>query len=401
MKNVIISIFLLGFCSSAMSNVAEAEASTPPRFTLSDIEKDFTYIDIERAMGRLEAPYYTHQPEKKLDGFTVGEYPNKKSIEALVKAVSNGEHPAYDSLLIAHKNTLLFESYFAFGRVDLPHYQASASKTYTALAVGRAIQLGYLTMDDLHKPIVSFFPEIDTNGLAKGVEKITLDHTLSMRSGLRIADGLEEQWEKTPELIAGKNLALAYFKHTEAVTADSQIYHYQSTDPRLTMLVLDAAVPVSAEDFIQTEVLNKLGINQYHWEQHQSGLPRSAYGTSMTSRDMLKWGSLLMQNGKWKGEQLISPEFMQRATGSVAIPTDDKWDYTGYQYGYFTWGKTLRVEDMHYKAHMAWGGGTQMVIAIPEAELVVVVTARARAGGFDTMDLVEQKILPSFSLTSS
>ena len=197
--------------------------------------------------------------------------------------------------------------------------------------------------------------------------------------------------EKTPELIAGQNLALTYFKHTEAVTiSDSQIYHYQSTDPRLSMLVLDAVVPGTAEAFIQKEVLNKLRINQYHWEQHQSGLPRSAYGTSMTSRDMLKWGSLLMQNGKWKGEQLISPEFMKRATGSVAIPTDDEWDYTGYQYGYFTWGKTLRVKDMHYKAHMAWGGGTQMVIAIPDAELVVVVTARARSGGFDTMDLVEE-----------
>ena len=51
-------------------------------------------------------------------------------------------------------------------------------------------------MDDLHKPIVSFFPEIDTNGLAMGVERITLDHTLSMRSGLRIAGGLEEQWKR-------------------------------------------------------------------------------------------------------------------------------------------------------------------------------------------------------------
>ena len=81
MKNAIISVFLLGFCSSAMSNVAEAEASTPPRFTLSDIEKDFSYIDIERAMGRLEAPYYTHQPEKKLDGFTVGNIPIKRALK--------------------------------------------------------------------------------------------------------------------------------------------------------------------------------------------------------------------------------------------------------------------------------------------------------------------------------
>ena len=249
MKNAIISIFLLGFCSSAMSNVAEAEASTPPRFTLSDIEKGFSYIDIERAMGRLEAPYYTHQPEKKLDGFTVGEYPNKKSIEALVKAVSNGEYPAYDSLLIAHKNTLLFESYFAFGRIDLPHYQASASKTYTALAVGRAIQLGYLTMDTCINPSCHFFLRLIPMDLRRS------ENHIGSHSQYALWFILQRVWksngEKTPELIAGQNLALAYFKHTEAVTADSQIYHYQSTDPRLTMLVLDALVPVSVEAFIK------------------------------------------------------------------------------------------------------------------------------------------------------
>ena len=58
--------------------------------------------------------------------------------------------------------------------------------------------------------------------------------------------------------------------------------------------------------------------------------------------------------------------------------------------------KRCVLSDMHYKAHMAWGGGTQMVIAIPDAELVVVVTARARAGGFDTMDLVEEDITEFF-----
>ena len=61
-----------------MSNVARLSVNATS-IHLIDVEKDFTYIDIERA-GELEAPYYTHQPEK-LDGFTVGEYPNKRALK--------------------------------------------------------------------------------------------------------------------------------------------------------------------------------------------------------------------------------------------------------------------------------------------------------------------------------
>ena len=154
-------------------------------------------------------------------------------------------------------------------------------------------------------------------------------------------------------------------------------------------------MPGSAQEFIEAELINKLGIKRYLWEQNVSGVPEAAFGTSMTSRDMLKWASLVKDKGVWQGEQLISAEFIAQATSSVAIPTDDEWDYTGYRYGYYFWGKTLRVGDQEFNAKLAWGGGTQMAIAIPAAELVIIITARARAAGFQTMDLIEQKILPA------
>ena len=70
-----------------------------------------------------------------------------------VKGKSTG---TIDSLLIWSRGKLLFESYYRRSRANYPHYQMSITKSYTALALGRAIQLGYLKMEDLDKPAIGF-----------------------------------------------------------------------------------------------------------------------------------------------------------------------------------------------------------------------------------------------------
>ncbi len=48
-------------------------------------------------------------------------------------------HGKYDSLLIYDLGKLLIESYFRRGRIKMPHGEASATKTYTGLVLGRAL----------------------------------------------------------------------------------------------------------------------------------------------------------------------------------------------------------------------------------------------------------------------
>lgn len=392
MKKQLLSIMSALF----ISGHAQAAWDKAPEFELSELKGSFNYQNIERVMEKSGTPFFDPTPDKRDDGLAVGTLPDKTKIMALAKEIADGKHAAYDSILIAHQDNLVFESYFNYGRINLPHYQASASKGYTAFAVGRAIQMGHLKMADLHKPVLTFLKGIDQDNLAEGAEKITLHHTLSMRSGLRISREKQDELVKIPELVEGQKLAQAYLTHSTPVTDESQIYHYQAIDTRITMLVLDAVLPGTAKEFIKTELLDKLGINRYYWEDNVSGAPESAFGTSMTSRDMLKWGLLLKNKGKWQGEQLISGSYLEEATGSVAIPTDDEWDYTGFRYGYYFWGKTLEVDGKKYNANMAWGGGTQMFIAVDDLDLVIAITARARSAGFQTLDMLEERVLPLF-----
>ena len=232
--------------------------------------------------------------------------------------------------------------------------------------------------------MLEFLTEVDREDLSAGTERVTLHKTLSMRSGVRISTEKQRELLGSPELLQGQKLAQAYFTHSQPVTEASQTYHYQSVDPRITMLVLDAVLPGTAKDFIRYELLDKLGITHYFWQDNLSGVPESAHSTSMTSRDMIKWGLLLKQNGNWHGEQLISEAFLTRATGSIAQPYDEDYDFGKFTYGYYFWRTKLAVDGIEHDAKLAWGGGGQYVIVLDELDLVIAVTAHGR--GIDDQD---------------
>ena len=391
-----LTLVSLGFL---IGSITQAVADKAPEIDFADVGGSIQ--SFERPVPELTSAFYDPKPDDREDGLAAGELSDSAEIIELAKEIEAGEHDPYDSLLIAHDDELVFESYYSRGRVNLPHYQASATKAYTSLAVGRAIQLGYLSLQDLHKPVVEFLTEVDRENLITGLEKVTLHRTLSMRSGLRISAEKQRELLDKPEQLKGQKLAQIYFTHSRPVTEASQTYHYQSIDARITMLVLDAVVPGTAKDFIKSELLDKLAITDYFWQDNVSGVPESAHSASMTSRDMIKWGMLLKQKGKWQGEQLISEAFLTQATGSVAEPYDEEYDFGKFRYGYYFWGTNFNVGEREYDAKLAWGGGGQYVIVLDELDLVIAITAHGRGVDDKTLEMVENRLLPTFANSES
>jgi len=312
----------------------------------------------------------------------------------LAKKVANGEYGHYDSLLVSHKDQLVFESYYLRGRVNLAHGQASATKAYTSLALGRAIQLGYLTMADLDKPLIGFFDGLDEASLVKGAEKITLHKALTMHGGLSVSDDKWQELKQNPNTIQGQRLVQALLEHSKPISAESQSYLYGNFNPILVMAVIDAVAPGTAQDFIKNEILDKLGITNYNWQNHISGLPQAGWLVSMTSRDMLKLGNLVLNKGKWNGQQLIAKDYLAKATSGLVKPTED-WMPDTYRYGYFWYQTPLTGGGETYNATFAWGGGGQRVIVIEELDLTIVVTGHDREDN-TIMAQISKNVLPAF-----
>ncbi len=386
---VLVSAALFGcFTQLALAGGMENNQQAPE---VTETEAKLPFWDLPF----LEKAFISSSPEPKNDAIPVGELGGEKAmVIKLAKEIADKKHGNYDSLLIAQKDRLLFESYFLRGRINLAHGQASAVKAYTSLALGRAIQMGYLTMADLNKPITSFLKDLDTAKLAKGAEKITLHKALTMHGGLNVDSDKWKEIEKNPAVLKGQGLVQNLLEQTAPITEESQTYKYGNHNPMLVMTVIDAVVPGTAKDFIKKEILDKLGITNYSWDTHISGLPQAGSRASMTSRDMLKWGSVVLNKGRWNNEQLISSEYLAKATSGLVKPTED-WIPQTYRYGYFWYQAPLAVGNKNYNATFAWGGGGQRVIVIAELELTIVITGHDRDD--QIMTQIENVVLPVFA----
>jgi predicted alpha/beta superfamily hydrolase/CubicO group peptidase (beta-lactamase class C family) len=348
-------------------------------------------------MPHLNNPFITTTPEDRKDGITVGELSvaknDKNAILTLSQEISEGKHGSYDALLISHKDKLIFESYYKKGRINLPHGQASAVKAYTSLALGRAIQLGYLTMEDLDKPLIHFLKELNPKEFAQGAEKITLHRALTMHGGLTIDRDKWKEIEKDSVRLKGQGLVQNLLEQSGPINEASQTYLYGNYNPMLVMTVIDAVVPGTAKDFIKSELLDKLGISDYSWETHLSGLPQAGWKASLRSRDMLKLGNLVLNKGKWNGDQLISPAYLAKATAGIVNPTQD-WMPKTYRYGYFWYQTPIIVGEKSYDAAFAWGGGGQRIIVIEALDLTIVISGHD--GEDKIMTQVSEIIIPAF-----
>ncbi|RZM84698.1 serine hydrolase [Pseudoalteromonas rubra] len=342
------------------------------------------------------------EPSDRQDGIPTGKLSlNRSGIKQVVdfaKEIANGEHGEYDSLLIAHKGKLVFESYFRRGRIDLPHPQSSVTKVYTALALARVIELGYLTMADLGKPLISFLKEIVPTRLAKGADKITLHQALTMTTGISQTHSQWEAMQAYPKLITGQKEVQVLLEQSESVSAQTQVFNY-GIGPQFVMQVVEAVTPMPVHEFIEKELFAKLGIVQYDWKTAANGLPESVWKSSLTARDMIKIGMLVMNEGKWNNQQLVSQAFINKATSRLLDTAEEEIfgggkDVSQQGYGYYWWHSVLQHGDKRYTSVSAQGGGGIYIMLIKELDLIMVVTAHASENA--TQQLVAERVLPAF-----
>ncbi len=136
--------------------------------------------------------------------------------------------------------------------------------------------------------------------------------------------------------------------------------------------------------------------------------PYGGGGMQLLPRDFIKFGQLMLNGGTWGGRRLLSRDFV----ALVSMPNINLGSNLGNRkYGYLWWGDHLAenddhaltiVQDFPYKGRTlhsfaAYGAGGQVVVVIPELDLVYsVFNGNFASGGwvYSTGDLIPKYILP-------
>ena len=130
------------------------------------------------------------------------------------------------------------------------------------------------------------------------------------------------------------------------------------------------AIPTGMEDF------NRETNGRYDFSDVSQ---HPAYHFDMSARDMARFGLLCLNEGQWKGQQLISESWLQESTQ----PWADAHDFGNSAYGYMwwvvegdLWGE-IGVPDGSYSAQGNWA---QLILIIPGRDLVIVHRGKGRRG---------------------
>jgi CubicO group peptidase (beta-lactamase class C family) len=176
----------------------------------------------------------------------------------------------------------------------------SMAKSVTAMVFGRAMTLGLVSPDD---PVGSLVPEADgPHG------RITLRDLLTMTSGLRWNGFRDFNIFTMPDRVRD---ALTL----EPVREPGTYFEYAQSAVSLLAEAVGRAAGMDFERFAQLELMGRLGIRDeaWWWARDKREQVMGFYGVNMRPDDYGRLGELLRRGGVWRGERLLSQEFMRRA----------------------------------------------------------------------------------------
>lgn len=270
-----------------------------------------------------------------------------------------------DSILIMRHGKLVLEEYFWGQTADNPHIISSVTKSVLSLLVGIGWDQKAIDIDER---VTAYFQDYKDSRWYQGNYPINIRHALSMTSGTDWND--EDGKETAPSLaMLHSKDAIGFVLDRVLIHRPGSVYHYDNGLPTLMGFLLARTTRQSIDDFAQKHLFGPLGITNYQWTMLPEGKPLAAGGLYLSSRDMIKIGQLVLQKGKWQGRQIISEDWIHKATTSQT-PSN------GYPYGFY-WhlggqqGAYINKPDIV----MALGQGGQMIAIIPSEQLVIVITS--------------------------
>jgi CubicO group peptidase (beta-lactamase class C family) len=266
-------------------------------------------------------------------------------------------------MLVVKQGQLVWETYLRTTRDrDLHHHVQSVTKSVTNLAFGVARDQGHFPSLELR--LQDLIPE-ELTGRASNKSEITLEHLLTMRSGIDFDNDVfsTEMWIDRPAQ------PLHYMLAKPLYAAPGERFYYRDVDPQILGYLLQQETGESEESWARRHILAPLGIHDYLWEEGPGGVSMAAHGLHLRARDMAKLGQLMLEEGSFEGQRVVSSEWTTLSAQTHVEASEGGTGNPRLGYGYYWW--TVHGQDVY----SAWGHGGQHILVSPRDQLVVVKIA--------------------------
>jgi CubicO group peptidase (beta-lactamase class C family) len=239
----------------------------------------------------------------------------------------------HGGLLVLRHGYLVYEKYFGRANRQANPNMYSIAKMFTSASCGIMLsEHGSRFPDGLSQKVFTqeYLPQAFPLSYPEMAD-IRLGHLLTMTSGLqnsRVAPpaALANPGHLTG-IIHGENVNVPYWTSPDPVLdQDGSALHGKmwalpgggylyDLDPHIASIVLRGVVGMELQEYIKQKLAAPMGWGTWGYALHHNGetLPHTpgAAGIALHSTDALRFGYLLLKQGKWKNQQLVPREYVQ------------------------------------------------------------------------------------------
>lgn len=326
------------------------------------------------APSKRAAVYQYRRPIVRPDGWRVERASSvgirESGLAAIIQRIDRADpaahrSPRLHSVLVARRGRLVMDEYFhGFGPDDL-HDLRSASKTITSILAGIAMGHDRWSAESAAWPLAG-----DSSGDAAH-RAITVGHLLSHGAGLDCDDddpgttGHEDRMQNQRAEPDWYRFVLGL----PVVEPPGRRYRYCSAGVHLVGGIVARRAGTWLPAYFDKALARPLGIARYAINLTPTGEGYGAGGWYLTPRDLLKVGQLYLDGGRWRGRRVVPAAWVTASTAARIGRPDggaDSWGWHRHQ---------VTVDDRRFPTFEASGNGGQLVIVVPDLELVVASTA--------------------------
>jgi CubicO group peptidase (beta-lactamase class C family) len=309
----------------------------------------------------------------------------RKLDDAFAFVTSSTKH---GGLLVVRRGWLVYEQYFGLGHRDATPNLASVGKSFTSIAVGILLsERPNRFPDGLDQKVLTpeylppeAFPLTDTRKAS-----IRLGQLLSMTAGIRGNNPVHVHGRERTIDPAGPDGARAA---TDAVAfgredVESQGrrysartlwcepgdgYSYATSSIHLASVVLRHVTGMELQQYVNERLARPMGWGRWGYGyRNVSGVTHTPGGGGIAVRgtDMLRFGYLLLREGRWNDAQLVPADYVRRSARQS--PYNPHYPYS-LQFNVNTNGN---IPELPLDAFWKSGSGGHAIYIVPSLELVV------------------------------
>jgi len=339
------------------------------RWSVANFRQLMPTVNVSRGLG--ESSLLEHQPSNEIDALTFVPLGGGEPMTWQQSLQANYT----DGIIILHRGKLVYERYFGVLKPEGQHAAMSITKTFTGTLAALLVAEEKL---DPERLVADYVPELAASGFGDASVRQLMDMTTGIHFSEDYADPKAEVWAHAaagnplpkPADYQGPRTYYEFLQTVKPQGRHGEAFHYRTANSDALGWVIARVSGQNVAQLLSERIWSRLGAEQDAYMSVDSiGTPFAGGGLNASLRDLVRFGEMMRNEGRYNGTQILPPEVVADIRGGANRDDFAKAGYRllpGWSYRNMWW-----VTHNGHDAFMARGVHGQALYIDPLAEMVI------------------------------